>query len=174
MSETPGPVEQTLAPLLRAALLVALAAAGWGVYRHLPEDETHGPGARLGRERETTTLRIVLRRPPDYPPPAERKVSVQLYSINVEAARNEYVSERRPGVPFKEFITRRMGGREPVAAELDERDETVVTVPQGRWWVHATLDGPEELTWRLPVNVAGREKTVELGTDNAYTRARSF
>jgi hypothetical protein len=67
-----------------------------------------------------------------------------------------------------------MAGREPVAAEFDERGEAVVVVPQGRWWIHATLDGPEELTWRLPVNVSGREKTVELGIDNAYTRAKSF
>lgn len=166
MSESPSPLQQALAPLVRAALVLALAAAGWGVYRQLPDD---GPA-----DDTTTTLRLVLRRPPDYPAADRQKVSVHLYSINVEAARNEYVSERRPGVRFEEFVTRRMAGREPVAAEFDERGEAVVVVPQGRWWVHATLDGPEELTWRLPVNVSGREKTVELGIDNAYTRAKSF
>ena len=174
MSDSPGPLEQTLAPLLRAALIVALAAAGWGVYRGLPADESADSDTGA-RGRETTTLRIVLRRPPDYPAADRQKVSVQLYSINVEAARSEYVSERRPGVRFEEFVTRRMAGREPVAAEFDERGETTVRIPQGRWWVHATLEGPdEELTWRLPVNVAGREKTVELDIDNAYTRAKSF
>lgn len=174
MSDSPGPLEQTLAPLLRAALVVALAAAGWGVYRGLPADESAGDGP-VERGRETTTLRIVLRRPPDYPAPADEKVSVQIYSINVEAARSEYVSERRPGVRFEEFLTRRMAGREPVITEFDERGETTVRITQGRWWVHSTLEGPdEELTWRLPVNVAGREKTVELDIHNAYTRAKSF
>ena len=172
MSESPSALQQILAPLARAALVLALAAAGWGVYRHLPDDGPSGLGRR-GRG-ETTTLRLVLRRPPEYPAPDQEKVSVQLYSINVEAARNEYVSERRPGVRFDEFVTRRMAGREPVAAEFDERGEAVVVVAQGRWWIHATLDGPEELTWRLPVNVSGREKTIELGIDNAYTRAKSF
>lgn len=172
MSESPSALQQVLAPLARAALVFALAAAGWGVYRQLPDD---GPAGLGGRGRgPTTTLRIVLRRPPEYPPADRQKVSVHLYSINVEAARNEYVSERRPGVRFEDFVTRRMAGREPVAAEFDERGEAVVSVPQGRWWVHATLEGPEELTWRLPVNVSGREKTIELGIDNAYTRAKSF
>ena len=172
MSESPSPLQQTLATLARAALVLALAAAGWTVHRQLPDD---GPAGFGGRGRgETTTLRLVLRRPPDYPATDRQKVPVHLYSINVEAARNEYVSERRPGVRFEEFVTRRMGGREPVAAEFDERGEAVVVVPQGRWWIHATLDGPEELTWRLPVNVSGREKTIELGIDNAYTRAKSF
>ena len=67
-----------------------------------------------------------------------------------------------------------MGGLKPIASELDQRGETVLAVPPGRWWVHATLDGAEELTWRLPVNVSGQEKMVELNLDNIYTRARSY
>ncbi len=72
---------------------------------------------------------------------------------------------------------RRMGERQPLAAELDERGETTLAVPPGKWWVHATLSergGAEEVTWRLPVNVSGREATVELTPENAYTRAKSF
>lgn len=172
-AEPPGPLQQFVAPLLGVALVVALAWAGWGIYRRLPEDSFGALGDR--RRGELTALRIVLRRPPGHTPAGEEKIPVQLYSINVEAARAEYVSERRPGVRFEEFLTRRMSGREPpVTSEFDERGEAAVAVPQGRWWIHATLDGPEELSWRLPVNVSGREKTVELTTDNIYTRAKSF
>lgn len=165
---------QELAALAaRLALVAALAGAGWSVYRALPEGEVRlGSGGGRGG---ATSLRIVLRVVPAENAPAPAlAVPVRLYSVNVEAARGEYRSERRPGVRFDEFLTERMGGRPPVAAQLDERGETTVVVPHGRWWVHAALDGEEELTWHLPVNVAGREKTVELNRDNVYTRAKSF
>ncbi len=69
----------------------------------------------------------------------------------------------------------RMGKRQPLTARFDERGETTISVPPGKWWVHAILPGAkEELTWYLPVNVSGRERIVELTTENAYTRAKSF
>ena len=172
MRESPGVVQKLLTPLARVGLLIALVAAGWGVYRHLPEGDAPALGER-GRD-EPTVLRIVLRRPAGYDASPEEKVSVQLYSINVGAARSEYEADRRPGTRFDEFLLRRMGGRPPLQAEFDEHGEAFIIVPQGRWWVHATLDGPEELTWRLPVNVSGREKSVVLSAENVYTRAKSF
>lgn len=172
MSESHAPARHLLTTLARVALVAALAAAGWGVYRRLPEPPAPALGD-AGRD-EPTTLRIVLRRPAGYDPEPGERLSVQLYSINVGAVRSEYEAVPRPGARFDEFLLRRMGDRPPVRTELDERDETLVVVPQGRWWVHATLDGPEELTWRLPVNVSGREKTVVLNIDNVFTRAKSF
>jgi hypothetical protein len=77
-------------------------------------------------------------------------------------------------VRFEDFATRLMGERQPVTAELDERGEAVVALAPGRWWVHVTLAGGREVTWRLPVNVNGREKTVELTPENAYARAKEF
>jgi hypothetical protein len=156
-----------LSALLRVALVAGLFAAAWSVYRGLPAGEgaaDEGQGA--------TALRIVLRRPSDAA--AATKVPVQLYSINMTAARSEFDSEKRPGVRFEDFAMRLMGERRPVTAELDERGEAVVVVTPGRWWVHATLEGSRELTWRLPVNASGREKTVELTPENAYTRAKRF
>ncbi len=153
---------------LRVALVAALFGAVWTIYRRLPQDETEA--ARSSRQ---TTLRVVVRRdalgdvsPADTP--------VQLYSVDVAAARREFDDERRYGQRFEDFVTRKMSARPPVSAKLDRDGEAVFTVAPGRWWVHATLAGADELTWRLPVNVAGREQTVELTPENAYTRARSF
>ena len=156
-----------LSALLRVALVAGLFAAAWSVYRSLPARD----GA-LEEGQGATALRIVLRRPSDAS--ATAKVPVQLYSINMTAARSEFDSEKRPGVRFEDFAMRLMGERRPVTAELDERGEAVVVVTPGRWWVHATLEGSRELTWRLPVNASGREKTVELTPENAYTRAKRF
>ena len=90
------------------------------------------------------------------------------------AVQREFISEHRPGVRFDDFLARRMQGRAPVAARLDQNGQATVTIPPGRWWIHATLAGTEEITWRLPVNIGGREQTVELTPDNAYMRAKSF
>lgn len=167
MKGTQASEHRGLSALLRVALVAGLVAAAWSVHRSLPARE----GA-ADEGRGATALRIVLRRPPDAASSA--KVPVQLYSINMTAARSEFESEKRPGVRFEDFATRLMGERRPVNAELDERGEAVVVVAPGRWWVHATLGGSRELTWRLPVNASGREKTVELTPENAYTRAKRF
>ena len=154
-----------LAAALQLALVAGLGGAAWGVYRGLPR-EGAGEVASAG----TTLLRVVLRREG-----ADRaEVSVRLYSIDVAAARREFEDERRYGQRFEDFVTRRMGARAPVSARIDAAGQAFVTVPHGRWWVHATLPGEPEITWRLPVNVSGREQTVELTGANAFTRTKSF
>jgi hypothetical protein len=172
MSDGHGFKHRLAATVLRVALVAALAAAVWGVYRRLPEDERQ-PSAVAARQR-TTLLRLRLRTEEVGLLVAAKKVPVQLYPINMVAARNEFDSERRPGQRFEEFATRLMGGRQPLTVELDERGEGEVAIPPGKWWVHATVEGDRELTWRLPVNVSGREKTVELTKENAYLRAKRF
>ena len=163
-----------LALALRAALLLALFGAGWSIYRRLPED-TSGI-FDSGAQATETRLRIVLRRAPDEETRAlEEDVPVQLYSINLAATQREYLTERRAGVSLQDFMTRRMQGRPVVEARLDESGQATVTVASGTWWVHATRAGQmEEVTRRLRVNVAGRQQTVELTSDNAYTRAKKF
>ncbi len=159
---------------LGVALVAALVAAVWVVYRRLPEGErAAGPAAHPGRQR-TTLLRLRLRREEVGFPVSARKIPVQLYPINMAAARNEFDSERRPGQRFEEFATRLMGGRQPLGVELDEGGEAVLPVPPGKWWIHATVEGERELTWRLSVNISGREKTVELTRENAYLHAKRF
>ena len=159
---------------LQLLLVAALCGAGWLVYRRLPADadpaRADGDGATASAG--ATALRIRMREA------AQANggvgVAVRLYPIDVAAARREFEDERRYGQRFEDFMTRRMGARKPVTARLGPAGETVVAVPHGRWWLHATLEGPLEVTWRLPVNVAGREQTVELSESNAFTKTKSF
>ena len=168
-----GFTRRLAAAIVSIALVAALGAAVWGVYRRLPEDERPTRRAARGSQR-TTLLRVRLRREGVGFPVSAKRVPVQLFPIDMTAARNEYDSEPRPGQRFEEFATRLMGGRQRLEAELDEGGEAAINVPPGRWWVHAEIGGERELTWRLLVEINGREKTVELTKDNAYLRAKRF
>lgn len=174
MKPTPSLARRLAAPLLGAALVGALGAAGWGVYRGLPREADAVGGASPRAQSSSTSLRIRLRQTQERALVSAEKVPVLLYPINMAAARSEFDSERRPGQRFEDFAARLMGARQPVTAELDEHGEAVVQLAPGRWWVHVSLEGPREVTWRLPVNISGREKTVELTAENAYTRAQKF
>lgn len=171
----PAPAHRWLVAVLRVALVLALAGAGWLVYRRLPPDEApHSLGA-AGQTRDTLLRILVLPRPGGGGQnPDAAAMPVQLYSIDVAAAQREFLDERRPGQRFEDFIVRRMGARQPIRTQLDASGQTIVYVPPGRWWIHATQEGAQEVTWRLPVNVAGREQTVELTAANAYMRTKRF
>lgn len=158
-----------MAAAVRIALVVALFAGAWSIYRRLPQDDAGGFG--IHRRASATMLRVRLG---NVQVPEAKKIPVQLYPINVDALWREFDSERRPGVRFEDFMTRRMGDRQPLAGETDERGEAVIAVPPGRWWVHATLPGAVELSWRMPVQVAGNEQSVTLTPENAYTRTKRF
>jgi hypothetical protein len=162
---------------LRVALILALIGAGWLIYRRLPHDDS-APAAGLGANPQArdTLLRIVLPPRPTDDSEDEPKAlpSVKLYSIDVAAAQREFFDERRPGMRFEDFIVRRMGARQPITTQLDAEGQTILYVPPGRWWIHATQSGAQEISWRLPVNVAGREQTVELTHANAYMRTKKF
>lgn len=166
----PGRTRFFVINALRAALFVALVGAVWLIYRRLPPGDARAGGAAA---HALTRLHIVLEHGAE-DGAASAEIPVHLYSIDVASARREFDSEPRRGVRFEEFVQRRMGARKPLTARLDARGHALVEVPPGRWWVHATLDAAPELTWRLPINVAGREQTVELTPENAYTRAKRF
>jgi hypothetical protein len=175
MSATHSLRRRLAAALLRAALLGSLFAAGWGIHRSLPREEAAAPPPARREPARESALRIRLRAPLETRADVSAvRIPVQFYPIDMAAARSEYDSERRPGQRFEEFATRLMAGRQPVTAEIDERGEAVVALAPGRWWVHLTLEGPREVTWRLPVTVTGREKTVELTPANAYLKAKEF
>ena len=155
---------------LRLALLAALVAAGWSVYRKLPVDESSGMG--MGGA-GATDLSIQL-----LPSPVDAgdslSVPVELYPVDIAAVRREYNSERRPGVRFDDFLKRRMSGRAPVEARLDQQGQATITIAPGKWWLHAVLNGSHNVEWRLPINVYGRRQTIQLTSENAYARTKTF
>lgn len=155
--------------LLRATLVVALVGSGWLVYSKL----RHLESTNLKFRNTETTLLIVLR-PPANGGADALDIQVELYPFDIVAARHEFFTERRAGKRFDDFLTERMNGRSPVETRLDKQGQTSVVVSPGNWWLHAQLSGEEDLEWRLPLNVAGGKQTVELTTQNIYTRTRSF
>jgi len=157
--------------LLRVALLAVIIGAGWNIYRQLPSGDGGAVGADNGAGE--TALQIVLR-----PAPKDEGVAinipVELYPVDVAAVQREFGFERRPGVRFEDFLKERMKGRALVKAQLDENGQTIVMIRPGKWWLYAVLASSENVEWELPINVSGRQQTVELNATNMYARTKSF
>jgi hypothetical protein len=166
--KTTGTAYKLTTTALSAALIAALVAAGWLIYSRLPPT----PTVTAGDARSETVLQVVLRT--NDLRSAAFDISVDLYPIDLVAARHEYFTERRAGKRFDDFLNERMQGRQPVNARLDKQGQGFVGVPAGNWWLHAVLAGEEELEWRLPITVTGRKQVVELSSQNVYMRTRSF
>lgn len=153
---------------LRAALIVALVAAGWLIYSRIP----YAPEEETAASQGETTLQIMLRGSDINAGALD--ISVELYPIDIVAVRHEYFTERRAGKRLDDFLSERMKGRKRVTARLDKQGQTSVGLNPGNWYLHATLAGEEELEWRLPLTVTGKKQTIELTSENVYTRTRSF
>lgn len=166
----PTSISRSLITLfLRAGLIAALLSTGWLIYSQLPHDSTKNPSVSS----DETILQIILRQPAGTGTEA-RDIPVELYPVDIVAVRHEYFTERRVGKRFDDFLRERMKGRKPVTTRLDQAGQTSVVISPGNWWLHATLPGEEDLEWRLPVNVAGPKQTIELTSQNVYTRTKSF
>jgi hypothetical protein len=152
------------------ALLFALFWAGRSVYHRLPVGETE---QARGAGNSEVSLVIVLR-PSPKDTPTGVNIPVELYPVDISAVQREYGFEPRPGVRFEEFLNQRMQGRSPVKTQLDERGQVTVRLRPGRWWIHALLSGSNNVEWRLPINVAGSQQTIELNPGNIYARTKSF
>ena len=166
---TQSPTYNLVTGVLRVALLAALIGAGWNIYQRLP-----GGGLETTPDVASKTTLLIVLRPSVRDPEATVNIPVQLYPVDLSAVQREYGFEPRPGVRFEDFLNERMQGRTPVKARLDERGQATVTLSPGRWWIHALLSGSQNVEWRLPVNVGGRQQTVELNPGNVYARTKSF
>ncbi len=167
--ESPGVLFRIITIALRLALVGALFAAGLLIYRQLPS-------ASAPDSRETssqTTLQLVLRQSPDMGG-VMLDIPIEIYPVDIVAVRHEYFTERRAGKRFDDFLNERMNGRTPVNARLDRQGQTNIVISPGAWWVHAVLSGEEDLEWRLPINVSGPKQVIELTSQNAYGRTKSF
>jgi hypothetical protein len=158
-----------LTVLLRAGLIVALVFSGWLIYSKLPHQTAANQPTKSGE----TTLQIVLR-PAAGSDADSLDIAFELYPFDIVAARHEFFTERRAGTRFDDFLKDRMKGRTPITARLDKQGQAFVVVGPGSWWLHAQLPGDENLEWRLPIDIVGPKQTVELTSQNVYTRTKSF
>ena len=152
---------------LRVLLVAGLLGAGWLIYSQLPVTSSVSED-----DFKTTSLQIVLRQPDNGGPALD--VAVSLYPVDVVAVRHEFFTEPRAGKRFEDFLKERMKGRSPVNMKLDKQGQGAVVLAPGSWWLHAMLEGDEQLEWRLPVTVIGAKQIIELTPQNAYTRSKSF
>jgi hypothetical protein len=169
---TEGLAYQIAIVLIRIALVLSLVGAGWSVYRRLPDDEYISDGA--GSKANTTALSIQLLLSREDAGGVPVSVPVALYPVDIAAVRREYASEPRPGLRFDDFLKRRMRGRTPLEAQLDQQGQATINVTPGKWWIQAVLTGQHNIEWRLPVTVYGRRQTVQLTSENAYARTKTF
>lgn len=168
--ESPGVLYRIITIALRAALVGTLVGAGWLIYKQLPSES----GPSLPHTNGQTNLQLILRQSPDMGG-AMLDIPVELYPVDIVAVRQEYFTERRAGGKrFDDFLNERMNGRTPVNARLDPQGQTNIVISPGAWWVHAVLAGEEDLEWRLPINVSGPKQVIELTSQNAYGRTKSF
>ncbi len=170
MRQPAHPIRQAIAFVLGSTLIFALVSTGWRIYRRLPQGEPIVWGRRAGQQTETRVVVRLRRLPTD----GIAGTTVEFYPLDVEALRREFIAERSPGQKFEDFLAGRLKDRPPIVSKFDERGRTIAQVPPGKWWIHATLQGEVTWMWRLPVQISGRELTVELTPDNAYARSRTF
>jgi hypothetical protein len=150
------------------ALIVALAGAGWVVYRQLPATSS---GIETGSQ-GSTSLQIVMHQLDNGGSGLD--VQVSLYPVDLVAVSHEFFTEPRAGKRFDDFLKERMKGRSPINTRLDKQGQATVVLAPGNWWLHTRLSGDQELEWRLPVIVRGARQTIELTPQNAYTRSKTF
>lgn len=168
--KTEGLAYHTATVILRIALVLALLGAGWNVYRNLPVDDY---ALSETGSANNTALSIQLLPSPD-DAGASLSVPVELYPVDIAAVRREYASEPRPGLRFDDFLKRSMRGRAPVEAKLDQQGQATITITPGKWWLHVLLAGQRNVEWRLPLTVYGRRQTIQLTSENAYSRTKAF
>jgi hypothetical protein len=158
--------------ILGVALIAALFAAGWNVYRRLPMDgsvarpETYNANAN-------SELTVIFQGES-----IARAVNTQVefYPIDFTSMQRDFFSHVRPGKTFDDFLAQRMKGLVPVRAPLDDKGRAVAKLSEGNWWLRAAaaLNSGEKIEWRLPISVSGRSQTIELTTENAYERTKKF
>ena len=159
--------------ILALALVGGLFVAGWRVYRRLPADDPDTSRNGATNQGAQIELTIVFRNDltasaPNFP--------VDLYPFDLVALQREFQATPHLAKQFDDFLARRLQGVKPVRASTDSRGRAVAMLHEGNWWLHATaaLAGGETVEWRLPVNVSGTQRTVELSRENAYERTKKF
>lgn len=158
--------------VLAIVLLGSLFGAGWRVYRRLPSVATPR-NIELAYGQANTRLVLIMS---NSLIDATLNSPVELYPFDLTAIQRELQANRHASRQFDDLLARRMENVTPLKTETDSKGRAVTFVSAGSWWLHATasLANGERLEWRLPLNVAGNEQTVELTAENAYERTKKF
>ena len=159
--------------VLGVALVGGMFGAGWNVYRRLPGDGAAPMNLAATDSRAETKLTVVLRNDITG---ATMNSPVEIYPFDLVAAQREFQATPHLARQFDDFLLRRMHGITPVKATTDNEGRAVAVLSEGNWWLRAKagLSSGETIEWRLPVNIAGREQTVELTIENAYEHTKKF
>jgi hypothetical protein len=154
---------------LGVALLASLILAGAKIYRRLPATSAEAnqtiPG---GAQRDVT---VVFQAAVSF-----SEARVRLYPIDYAAAERDYLSNRRSGKSFEDFLAMRLKNVTAVNVNIDNSGRGVARVSEGNWWMHvvsARANG-ESMEWRLPLTIGPRPQTIELSLENAYERSKTF
>jgi hypothetical protein len=154
--------------LLQAALVVGFATGVWLIYRGLPLSANPPP-----TDAGSTTLQIAIEQPLDTEGVA-LDVEVRIFPVDLVAVNHEFFSEPSVGKRYDDFLKERMKGKAPIITHLDKQGRGSVKLAPGNWWLHAKVTGDEELEWRLPLTVSGPNQSLQLNSQNAYTRSKTF
>jgi len=172
---TETPAVKVIKIFLGAALLISLVGAGWNVYRRLPVDGTSAR-TEIPEANNTTANSVVTIFLRSESAAAQANARIELYPIDFAAAQRDFSAVLRPGKSFDDFLAQRMKGLVPVRAQTDDNGRAVAKLSEGNWWIRATtaLTNGEKIEWRLPISVSGRAQTIELTSENAYERTKTF
>src|SRR5260370_26316752 len=124
----------TIRIFLGIALLAALFAAGWDVYRRLPPD---GSVARPETYNTNANSELTVIFHGDSVAMAV-KTQVELYPIDFSSMQRDFSSAVRPGKTFDDFLAQRVKGLAPVRAPIDDKGRAVAKLSEGNWWLRAT------------------------------------
>jgi hypothetical protein len=156
-------------PVLQAALVLGVIAPFWWQLWRLPPGRSTGVEPAAAETLLTVRVRIGVTDRATL-----QNLPVELYPIDVSSVYDEFAEKHPHGVSFQDFLQRKLNGGETIKIKLDETGGAALMVPQGRWWLYATMGGPVSVQWRLPLNVSGRRQSVDLTTANEYMRSESF
>jgi hypothetical protein len=159
---------EILISILQLALISALILAALSIYHRLPPDPS------LAEQVTEPTLVTLALRGDAWADAVPAEIQIDLYPLDLTAVQREFVSERRAGVRFDDFLEKKLNGQKPVKVKMELNGESSVRLAPGRWWLYATMPGPVTTEWRLTLNVSGRRQTVELTPANIYARSQSF
>lgn len=168
--------------ILRVAFIGGLAIGGWLLFRSpsmLNEDKSPSSSPPPIVKIEKTHLQISLsgeNSNAEENSVIEKEASIVLSPIDLASVEREFSRREVPNLRLEDFVRRRLHGQAVISGKFDENGQASFEVAPGQWWIYAAHRTGErdETSWRVPLNVRGREQKITLTPGNAYARGREF